>query len=65
MPTLQGLHPLSLLRFGLPAAVADWLEVQVGAWVLPLVAAAALAAGLAAALWQIRTWGAAQLALVR
>ncbi|KXZ42172.1 hypothetical protein GPECTOR_191g304 [Gonium pectorale] len=63
--TYWGLHPLSLLTRGLPAAAADWLEVQLGEWALPLAAAAALAAGVVAALWQLRTWGAAQLALIR
>ena len=63
IPIPQGLHPLSLLRRGLPEAVADYLEQQVGAWLLPVAAAAALAAGLAAAAWQVRTWTAVQLAL--
>ncbi|KAG2430126.1 hypothetical protein HXX76_010225 [Chlamydomonas incerta] len=61
--TALGLHPLALLRLGLPDALADYLELQVGGWLLPLAAAAAAAAGLAAAAWQVRTWVAAQLAL--
>ncbi|KAG2447850.1 hypothetical protein HYH02_007306 [Chlamydomonas schloesseri] len=61
--TALDLHPLSLLRLGLPEAVADYLELQVGGWLLPLAAGAALAAGMAAAAWQARTWVAAQLAL--
>ncbi len=70
----QGLHPVAVLlpppgytvgSRGLPAPLAEWLEVQVGGWVVPLVTCAALAAGIVAAAWQLRTWWAAQLAMVR
>ncbi|KAG2497403.1 hypothetical protein HYH03_004558 [Edaphochlamys debaryana] len=63
--TLLGVHPLALLRVGFPEAVADWIELAVGGWAVPLAAAAALAVGLAAALWQARTWMAAQLWALR
>ncbi|GLC39522.1 hypothetical protein PLESTB_001811100 [Pleodorina starrii] len=63
--TYLGLHPLSLARFDLPAAAADWIEARAGDWAVEAAGAAALAAGLAAALWQLRNWVAAQAALIR
>ncbi|GIL85852.1 hypothetical protein Vretimale_8902 [Volvox reticuliferus] len=63
--TYLGLHPLSLLRFGLPAAAADWLEAQLGGWLVSLAGVVAVGVGAAAALWQLRNWVAAQSALLR
>ncbi|GLI71716.1 hypothetical protein VaNZ11_017014 [Volvox africanus] len=62
--TYLGLHPVSLLRFGLPVAMADWLEARLGDWVVSLAGAAALGVGAAAALWQLRNWAAVQSALL-
>ncbi|GIL58254.1 hypothetical protein Vafri_13348 [Volvox africanus] len=63
--TYLGLHPISLLRFGLPVAAADWLEARLGDWVVSLAGVVALGVGAAAALWQLCSWVAAQSALLR
>ncbi|EFJ40633.1 hypothetical protein VOLCADRAFT_99595 [Volvox carteri f. nagariensis] len=64
--TYLGLHPLSVLRLGIPAAAADWLEARLGGeWAVGLVGLVVLAVGLLAAMWQLRSWVASHLALMR
>lgn len=63
--TLQGLHPVAVWQHGLPPALADGVEAMLGQLAVPLVWLLLASAGAVVALWQLRTWWGAQLALVR